>query len=231
MRSISLRVTEKEYAAMLSVAECSHMSLAGYLRKITLDRAQELGFDTGAPPIPVKKRANPTGLADGAAPKWPARVPKTPSLMTRLQTLLDTPKAMENWYPENRTWMPLPADTAPGVFPLPVKTVDTSYPPTHTTEVAVHMLIPLCRGLAKHENLSKSDVAALFGITPAQLDAYCDQLATDYEMTQNPMLPWHTEEDRARFEHLAAEVKLARLNATPLFADTPDTDTTEGAAQ
>lgn len=229
MPNLSIRLTDVEHAAVQQLAAHSFLPVASYVKHTLLQAARDLGFDTGAPVAPAKKPTNPTGLKP--APKWPSRVPRTPSLLARLETLRNTVAAMENWYPENRTWMPLPEDEAPGVFPLPVKTVDTSYPPTHTTEVAVHMLIPLCRGLAKHENLSKSDVAALFGITPAQLEAYCDQLAHDYEMTQNPMLPWHTEEDRARFEHLAAEVKLARLNATPLFADTPDTDTTEGAAQ
>ncbi len=232
MPNLSFRLTEKEYAAMQKLAEHAFMPLSTYVKSRILAHAREQGLDTGAPvlssDIPkTKESTNPTGLKP--APKWPARVPRTPSVLARLETLRNTVAAMEKWFPENRTWMPMPEDEAPGVFPLPVKTVDTSYPPTPTTEVAVRMLIPLCRGLAKHENLSKGDIAALFGITPAQLEAYCDQLAHDYEMTQNPMLPWHTEDDRARFEHLAAEVKLARLNATPLFADhDTDTDTTEG---
>lgn len=218
MPNLSIRVTEKEYAALQQAAAHSFMPLATYVKSCVLSRARDLGFDTGAPASPNTKGANPMGLTP--KPKWPPRVPRTPSLLGRLDTLLATAVAMEKWYPENRTWMPLPVDEAPGVFPLPVKTVDTSYPPTHTTEVAVHMFVPLCRGLAKHENLSKADIAALFGITPPQLEAHCDQLAHDYEMTQNPMLPWHTEDDRARFETISANVKVARLHAAHLLDDT-----------
>lgn len=217
MPNLSIRLTEKEYAAVKQLAAHAFLPTAAYVKSTLLQAARDLGFDTGAPASPNTNGANPTGLTP--KPKWPARVPRTPSLLARLDTLLATVAAMENWFAENRTWMPLPEDEAPGVFPLPVKTVDTSYPPTHTTEVAVHMLIPLCRGLAKHESLSKGDIAALFGITPPQLEAYCDQLAHDYEMTQNPMLPWHTEDDRARFETISANVKVARLHAAHLLDD------------
>ena len=66
MPNLSFRLTEKEYAAVLKLAEHAFMPVSTYVKNRILVHAREQGLDTGAPVLaldtPNTKGANPTGL-------------------------------------------------------------------------------------------------------------------------------------------------------------------------
>lgn len=233
MKNITIRVTDEDYAVIKSVADFESLPIASYLRKHCLDRARDMGLRAG--PLTSKTTAaatshpnpeavaaipgasiNPTGLpVSRYGRQWPRQVPQTEGMLDVARKFTIGPH--DTFFAHDPDWAPVPAPC--GFIPMPARLTSPSTPDVVLTVRLMQMLV-------KFGGASRTDVAALLGITVNQIDEFADRyvrLAAEEGRSAIPTLPWTTDADRTRWEIIRSEVSQQRLMGTPLFApDAPD---------